>query len=79
MTYIIVYFGTAVLAMCLVPVVSQLAKRYRLVDAPGPRKVHRTPIPRIGGIAFVVPTLALVVPMFFLNNRVGLSFHEEQT
>ncbi len=79
MTYIIVYFGTAMLAMCLVPVVSQLAKKYRLVDAPGPRKVHRTPIPRIGGIAFVVPTLALVVPMFFLNNRVGLSFHEEQT
>jgi UDP-GlcNAc:undecaprenyl-phosphate GlcNAc-1-phosphate transferase len=79
MTYIIVYFGTAALAMCLVPVVSRLAKKYRLVDAPGPRKVHRTPIPRIGGIAFVVPTLAFVFPIFFLDNRVGLSFHEEQT
>jgi UDP-GlcNAc:undecaprenyl-phosphate GlcNAc-1-phosphate transferase len=79
MTYAMVYFGAALLAMCLVPIVSQLAKKHRLVDAPGPRKVHRTPIPRVGGIAFVVPTLALVVPMFFLNNRVGLSFHEEQT
>ncbi len=79
MTYVMVYFGTALFAMCLVPIVSQLAKKYRLVDAPGPRKVHRTPIPRVGGIAFVLPTLALVVPMFFLRNRVGLSFHEEQT
>jgi UDP-GlcNAc:undecaprenyl-phosphate GlcNAc-1-phosphate transferase len=65
--------------MCLVPIVSQLAKKHRLVDAPGPRKVHRVPIPRVGGIAFGVPTLALVVPMFFLHNRVGLSFQGEQT
>jgi UDP-GlcNAc:undecaprenyl-phosphate GlcNAc-1-phosphate transferase len=79
MTYVLVYFGTAVLAMCLVPVVSQLAKKHRLVDAPGPRKVHRMPIPRIGGIAFVVPTLALVVPMFFLNDRVGLALQAERT
>jgi UDP-GlcNAc:undecaprenyl-phosphate GlcNAc-1-phosphate transferase len=79
MTYVMVYFGTALFAMCLVPIVSQLAKKYRLVDAPGPRKVHRTPIPRVGGIAFVLPTLAWVLPMFFLHNRVGLSFHEEQT
>jgi UDP-GlcNAc:undecaprenyl-phosphate GlcNAc-1-phosphate transferase len=79
MTYVMVYFGTALLAMCLVPIVSQLAKKHRLVDAPGPRKVHRTPIPRIGGIAFVVPTLTFVVPMFFLHNHVGLAFHERQT
>jgi UDP-GlcNAc:undecaprenyl-phosphate GlcNAc-1-phosphate transferase len=79
MTYVMVYFGAALLAMCLVPVVSQLAKKYRLVDAPGPRKVHRVPVPRVGGIAFVVPTLALVVPMFFLHDRVGLSFQAEQT
>lgn len=76
---IIIYFGTALLAMVLVPVVSRLAKRYRLVDAPGPRKVHRTPIPRIGGIVFVVPTLVLVLPLFFLNSEVGQSFREMRT
>ncbi len=53
-TYVIVYFGAALAAMFLVPIVSRLAKRYRLVDSPGPRKVHKKPIPRIGGIDFVV-------------------------
>jgi len=66
-------------AMFLVPIVSRLAKRYRLVDVPGPRKVHKTPIPRIGGIVFVVSTLALVLPVFFLDNVIGQSFREART
>jgi len=77
-TYITVYFGTVLVAMFLVPIVSQLAKRFHLVDDPGPRKVHKTPIPRIGGIVFVVSTLALVLPMFFLDNPVGQAFRESQ-
>jgi UDP-GlcNAc:undecaprenyl-phosphate GlcNAc-1-phosphate transferase len=75
-TCIIIYFGTALLAMVLVPFVSRLAKRYHLVDAPGPRKVHRAPIPRVGGIVFVVPTLAFVLPLFFSNSEFGRSFQE---
>ncbi|MCJ7774580.1 MAG: hypothetical protein MUP22_15755, partial [Desulfobacterales bacterium] len=67
------------MAMVLVPIVSRLAKRLRLVDAPGPRKVHKKPIPRIGGIVFVVATLALVLPMFFLDNKIGQSFRESRT
>ncbi|MBL7153368.1 MAG: undecaprenyl/decaprenyl-phosphate alpha-N-acetylglucosaminyl 1-phosphate transferase, partial [Phycisphaerae bacterium] len=78
-TYLTVYFGAAVAAMLLVPILSRLAKRYRLVDAPGPRKVHHIPIPRIGGIVFVVSTLALVLPVFFLDNAVGQSFREVRT
>jgi len=77
-TYITVYFGTVLVAMFLVPIVSQLAKRFRLVDAPGPRKVHKTPIPRIGGIVFVISTLALVLPMFFLDNAIGQAFRESR-
>ena len=73
-TYLTVYFGAVLAAMLLVPIVSRLAKRYRLVDYPGPRKVHKTPIPRIGGIVFVLSTFALVLPVFFLNNEIGQSF-----
>ncbi|MBA7628439.1 Undecaprenyl-phosphate alpha-N-acetylglucosaminyl 1-phosphate transferase [subsurface metagenome] len=65
--------------MLLVPIVSRLAKRYRLVDAPGLRKVHKIPIPRIGGIVFWVSTLALVLPVFFLNNKIGQSFRDSRT
>jgi UDP-GlcNAc:undecaprenyl-phosphate GlcNAc-1-phosphate transferase len=78
-TYITVYFGAVLLAMLLVPIVSRLAKRCRLVDVPGPRKVHKIPIPRIGGIVFWVSTLALVLPVFFLNNKIGQSFRESRT
>ncbi|MCH8120944.1 MAG: WecB/TagA/CpsF family glycosyltransferase [Planctomycetes bacterium] len=78
-TYLTVYFGAVLAAMFLVPIVSRLAKRYRLVDAPGPRKVHKTPIPRIGGIVFIVSTLALVLPVFLLNNDIGQSFRESRT
>jgi UDP-GlcNAc:undecaprenyl-phosphate GlcNAc-1-phosphate transferase len=75
-TYLIIYFGAVLMSMFIAPVISRLAKRYRLVDTPGPRKVHETPIPRIGGIVFVVPTLALILPMFFLENSIGESFRE---
>lgn len=78
-TYMTTYFGTVMVAMLLVPVISRLAKRYRIVDAPGPRKVHQKPIPRIGGIAFAVSTLAIVLPLFFLNNEIGQSFRAEKT
>jgi UDP-GlcNAc:undecaprenyl-phosphate GlcNAc-1-phosphate transferase len=78
-TYMAVYFGTVLVTMFLVPVISRLAKRYRLVDAPGPRKVHQIPVPRIGGIALVVSTLAVVLPIFFLDNHIGQSFREEKT
>jgi len=65
--YVAAYFGAATLAIVLVPIVSRVAKSYQLVDNPGPRKVHRVPIPRIGGIAFLIPTLAVILPLFFLN------------
>jgi len=77
-TYVTVYFGTMLLAIVLVPIVSRLAKRYRLVDEPGPRKVHKTAIPRIGGVAFTLATLALVLPILFLHNDIGQSFRESR-
>ncbi len=76
---LVVYFGTALVAMVLVPIVSQWAKKHRLVDEPGPRKVHQKPIPRVGGIAFVIATFAFIVPVFFLENHVGQSFREAPT
>jgi exopolysaccharide biosynthesis WecB/TagA/CpsF family protein len=77
-TYLAVYFGSLLVAMLLVPIVSRLAKRYHFVDQPDPRKVHKVPVPRVGGIAFVVATLALVVPVFFLDNTIGESFRQSR-
>ena len=77
-TYLALYFGSVLVAMLLVPIISRVAKRYHVVDQPGLRKVHRVPVPRVGGIAFVIATLAVVLPVFFLNNAIGESFRQSR-
>ena len=77
--YLVIYISALLIAMFLVPVVSRLAKRFRLVDSPGPRKVHQEPVPRIGGVVFVISTLVLVLPFFFMDNEIGDSFRQSQT
>ena len=48
----------------LIPVLSRWAPAIGLTDAPGPRKVHSVPVPRVGGLAMavglVLPTLMSV-------------------
>lgn len=48
--------------MALIPTLMRLANRLQILDAPGPRKVHLRPIPRIGGVAMVAGAL---VPLLF--------------
>lgn len=43
--------------MALIPPLMQVAERFHILDAPGQRKVHVTPVPRVGGIAMAVGTL----------------------
>jgi exopolysaccharide biosynthesis WecB/TagA/CpsF family protein len=78
-TYLTVYFGTVLTAMFLVPLVSRVARKYRFVDDPGPRKVHEKPIPRIGGIALFLSTLSLIAFTFFVGNHLSEYLHEVGT
>jgi len=48
---ILVLIVTFALAALLVPGTKWIARRFRVIDDPGPRKVHATPTPRLGGIA----------------------------
>jgi len=45
------------ITVALIPPLANAAGRFRLLDRPGERKVHATPIPRIGGIAMAAGTL----------------------
>jgi len=54
------------LAAGLVPAAGRLARRFGVLDAPGPRKVHGAPTPRIGGIA-VFAAFTLVVLAGYLG------------
>jgi UDP-GlcNAc:undecaprenyl-phosphate/decaprenyl-phosphate GlcNAc-1-phosphate transferase len=44
----------------LIPVLARWAPTIGLTDRPGPRKVHATPVPRVGGLAM---TLGLLAPL----------------
>ena len=48
-----------VLTLALTPAVMTLARRAGALDHPGPRRIHRVPVPTLGGIAFVVTVLGL--------------------
>lgn len=45
------------ITMALVPPLMKTAKRFEFLDEPGERKIHSTPIPRIGGVAMVIGVL----------------------
>lgn len=42
-----------------------LSHKYHLYDSPGGRKIHNTPVPRIGGVSFL-PAVSVVVALFVL-------------
>jgi len=77
-TYAVIFFGSALLAIFGTPIVTRVARAWGLVDKPGPRKVHSTPIPRIGGAAVMLATLAILLPVFALDNTIGEALRKVQ-
>jgi UDP-GlcNAc:undecaprenyl-phosphate GlcNAc-1-phosphate transferase len=57
----LVLAGAFALSASLVPLASWLARRHGILDAPGPRKVHGSPTPRIGGVAVWAAFSAVVL------------------
>jgi UDP-GlcNAc:undecaprenyl-phosphate/decaprenyl-phosphate GlcNAc-1-phosphate transferase len=50
----------AVLAWVLTPLTIRLAGRLGAIDMPGPRRIHATPIPRLGGLAVIGAVAAVM-------------------
>lgn len=70
-TYLCVYLGSAFLAMVITPAIIWLAHKIKTLDSPELRKVHLRPVLCIGGVAIIVSTIGLVLPVLFLQNTVG--------
>ncbi len=75
-TYLGVYLGAALVALGITPLVIALARWMNAVDRPGVRAVHTEPIPRIGGLAIFTSAMCLIVPVLFLDNRIGDTFRD---
>jgi UDP-GlcNAc:undecaprenyl-phosphate GlcNAc-1-phosphate transferase len=60
-----VLLGAFLLSALLVPGAGWLARRFGVMDAPGERKVHRAPTPRVGGIAVWAAFTLVVLAGYF--------------
>jgi UDP-GlcNAc:undecaprenyl-phosphate GlcNAc-1-phosphate transferase len=58
--------GSVAFFLCamVVPIVRRLCHRWRLLDSPGPLKIHSQPIPRMGGVT-------IMLAIFFASCCVG--------
>jgi len=70
-----VIFGTLLLlsaccSLVLTPAVRALAVRWNVLDTPGARKIHQTPIPRIGGVAVAVSAGSALLAISVLHPEV---------
>ncbi len=68
----VVFLVSFLATYLLVPVVGNLANKFGIVDHPGARRLHRHPIPRIGGVAVfagfhIACAVIFLVPGFQLN------------
>jgi UDP-GlcNAc:undecaprenyl-phosphate GlcNAc-1-phosphate transferase len=58
---VLVMMATTALSAALVPPTRVLARRFGVIDAPGHRKVHAQPMPRMGGVAVFVSFTVVVL------------------
>jgi len=56
-TSVIAAAASFALVVLLVPLVVKMCARWKLYDWPGPLKIHRQPVPRLGGIAVTLAIL----------------------
>ena len=65
--------ASAAAAWLVTPWVVRLAGRVGALDAPGPRKVHSSPTPRIGGLSIFAGFVAGIVHLIALVNKLDRS------
>jgi UDP-GlcNAc:undecaprenyl-phosphate GlcNAc-1-phosphate transferase len=75
---VLVMTSTTIVCAALVPPSRALARRFGVIDAPGHRKVHAQPMPRLGGFAvFVSFTGVVLAGTFFAPALQGLGWVQE--
>ena len=69
--YLLVFAGVLVLAIGVTPLARWLAPRAGFIDHPDARRIHKHPIPRLGGVAIY---LAVIVAAFVLGRWRNVAF-----
>ena len=68
-TYFALFLLATIASLIATPLIRRLCERYNLLDVPlDGRRVHRTAVPRLGGIALYLSCLAALSLLPFLDN-----------
>jgi UDP-GlcNAc:undecaprenyl-phosphate GlcNAc-1-phosphate transferase len=70
-TYWVILILSGVATLVLTPLVIHLARRFGALDQPGARKVHRQPMPLLGGLAVAAGMWLPIAALCFYDNRVS--------
>jgi UDP-GlcNAc:undecaprenyl-phosphate GlcNAc-1-phosphate transferase len=73
-TYLVAFVLSLVVGLILTRVLRDLAHRFDLVDLGGGRKIHKRPIPRLGGIAVGISGLLPLLGLAFWRNDISAQF-----
>lgn len=65
--YFLVAMLSAYLTYIFVPIVKNYCLKHSILDNPGPRKIHKSPMPRLGGVAFM-PAFLLAIWLGFISD-----------
>ena len=74
-TYAVVYSASVAVALGVTPVVARIARGLKIMDEPGLRKVHRTPVPRMGGVAIAFALMAGFGAGWVIDARLAQALH----
>lgn len=77
---IVLYIGgflmSIVCGFIFIPIIIHFCLDKKLYDQPDYRKIHKNPIPRLGGISFVPSMLTVsVIVLFIMNHNNGKAMH----
>ncbi len=68
--YISVYLGSLILVLVITPVVIRLARRLNIVDVPGARHMHTSPVSHVGGVAIFLSMIALSITVLWFSKLI---------
>lgn len=69
MYYFLIYAASLLLSLMLTSLVIWLGKRLKLADGTNVRKIHRIPVPRIGGVAVYISAFSVALLVLSLSSR----------
>ncbi len=75
MTAFFLLILAAAVSMLMIPLAVRLAPALGLVDMPDARKVHKAPVPRVGGWGIAIGTLVPLLVLFELDSAAAVLRH----